>query len=80
MVPATEYLYDEFLYVQAIYQRKLNAPSDVITLMTACHMSEYHKIDIRKYMWNILGMKRGSYENALCVFKSNNISYYSIDE
>ena len=74
--PSKEELQEEFAHTAKLYQAKTGVKPEVSKYIIACWMSERRKIDIRRYMWNILGMKRGTYENIIQILEMNGITHY----
>ena len=74
--PSREELQEEFALAVKLYQAKTGVKPEVSKYIIACLVSEKRKIDIRRYMWNILGMKRGTYENIIHILEMNGINHY----
>lgn len=79
MTPSREVLQDEFAHLSMQYQSKCNNKTPVIVsqLITACILSEKYKIDIRKYLWNVAGIKRGTYDGVIQQLQKYGITHYS---
>lgn len=70
MTPTKEQLQEEFAQ-QYIQLRKLYNVDKVCQLLIGSFMSEKYKIDIRKYLWNVGGIKVNTK-----LLDNLNISYY----
>ena len=51
---------------------------DMALLHASCILSQKYKIDIHKFMWNILGKRRGKYENMLHMFNNHGVKYHQV--
>ena len=85
IVPSKEVLQEEFqesyaqlirIYCDSNDSHLTPQNKHIATLHVAVNMSNKYQIDIRKFMFSVLGIRRGRYEKTLQSFKENGINVY----
>ena len=68
--PSKEKLQEEYI------SKLISNPSLMNQVLVGCDLSWKYKIDIRRFMWNVGGIKRNSYEKVLPLLSENNVKFY----
>ena len=69
-IPSKEILQNEYLSILS------NSSCLMNKVLVGCELSLKYKIEIRRFMWNIGGVKRNVYENILPLLKEQNVQFY----
>ena len=75
--PTTEQLQEEWVGKRQLLAGSNEEYGQIAGMHAACVMSMEYEIDIAKFMWKVCGVRAGTYDQFLQMFKDNGIDYYT---